>query len=284
MNICYTPFINGILFLNDTSVLNSAILGMGVIITIAQLIVVLGLLLWADRWLHRQLQGVMLLIANDPEIALWLYALLLFPGVCLHEVSHAVVAAILGVKIGRINIFPKRIGNRIQLGFVPVQETDFLRASLIGAAPLLSGSAVVVAVGHFVFGTPDVVTALSIGDWFAALRGLRAAFNTPDVWIWAYLVFTIGNTMLPSRSDVHAWPILIGVLIVLGALLSFCVIGLAGEGTMLLNGFSYFLTITARWIILLGGSTLLIDMPFFITIFLAKIVIEYVKGVRLEYQ
>ena len=65
-----------------------------VILLLAELIVVLGLLLLADRWMHRHLQGVMFLISNDEEIALWLYAIILLPGVALHELSHALVAGL----------------------------------------------------------------------------------------------------------------------------------------------------------------------------------------------
>lgn len=246
---------------------------------LAEFFIVLGLLLLADRWLHRNLQGVMLLLSNDEEIALVLYAVLLLPGVALHELSHALTALILGVKIGRINILPHRVGNRIRLGFVPVQETDIVRASLIGAAPLLFGGLAVVAMGYSVFGTPDVIAALSAGDWLAALRGLYTALEAPDVWIWAYLVFAVGNTMIPSKSDTHAWPALVGILALLIVLVM-----LVGGGTILVNGFGHFLTMIVRWLVLLGGSTLLIDVPFFALIFVTLKLLERVKGVRLQYQ
>ncbi len=246
---------------------------------LGELVAVVGLLFLADRWLHQHLQGVMFLLAHDREIALWLYALVLFPGVFLHEVSHALVAAVLGVKIGRINIFPRRIGKRIQLGFVPIQETDFLRASLIGAAPLLTGSAVIFALGQHVFGTPEVVRALSKADWLAALQGLRVAFRAPDMWLWAYLAFAVGNTMIPSRADVHAWPLLIGVLVGIGAIVFF-----AGGDTLLLEGLSRFLTWAVRWVILLGGSTLLVDLPFFGVVFLLEKLLERLTQQRIVYR
>ena len=249
------------------------------LVLLAELFIVLGLLLWADRWMHRHLQGVMYLLSNDEEIAIWLYAIILLPGVFLHELSHALAAAIVGVKIGRINILPRRVGKRIQLGFVPVQQTDFFRASLIGAAPLFSGGLAVIVLGYKVFGTPEVIAALTAQDWLAALKGLSAALHAPDVWIWAYLVFAIGNTMLPSRSDIHAWPFLGFVALVL----AFIVL-LLGGGTLLLDGLGQFLTVAVRWIILLGGSTLLVDMPFFAVIFLAQKALEHLKGVRLEYR
>ncbi len=244
----------------------------------AQLTLVLGLLLLADRWLHRHLQGVMFLLSRDHEIAVWLYALILLPGVALHELSHAVTAALLRVRIGRISILPQRSGSRIQLGFVPVQETDFIRASLIGAAPFFVGALVIFLVGRAVFGTPDVVAAITAADAHAALQGLRAALAAPDAWVWAYLIFTIGNTMLPSRSDTHAWPLLGGVLL-LGAV----IIALAGGGALLLQGLAATLGTLVGWLILLGGSTLLIDLPFFLFLILIEKALERLSGLRLEY-
>ena len=249
------------------------------LVLLLQLLIVLGLLLWADRWLHRHLQGVMLLLTGDHEIALWLYAIVLLPGVFLHEMSHALTAKLVGVKIGRINLLPKRAARRIQLGFVPIQETDFLRASLIGGAPLFVGSIVVVVIGHLVFSTPEILTALSQGDWRAGAIGFLDVLRAPDVWLWAYLVFAISNTMFPSRSDLHAWPLLVLVLTVVFGLLI-----MAGGTAPVVDGVGQVLTLALRWVVLLGASTLLVDLPFFAGIFALQKVIERLKGVRLEYQ
>ncbi len=244
-----------------------------------QFLLVLGLLLLADRWLHRHLQGLMLLLTNDQEIALWLYALLLLPGVALHELSHALVATLVGVKIGRIGIFPRRMGKRIQLGFVPVAETDFLRASLIGAAPFFIGGLSVVLLGTWAFQTPQLMEALAQGNWLAAFQGLRAALNTRDALLWAYIIFTISNTLMPSRSDVHAWPLLGGTIATGLGLLA-----LLGFEEPLINGLGALLNRGLRWLILLSGSTLLADIPFFTLIALLEKLIARLRGVRLVYQ
>jgi len=249
------------------------------LLTLGELLAVLALLLLADHWLHQHLQGIMFLLTGDAELALWLYALVLFPGVLIHESSHALVAKILGVRIGRMGIFPRRVGRRIQLGFVPVEETDFLRASLIGAAPLLAGSAVILVLGHYVFGTPEVLAALSAGEWLSALRGLGAALQAPDAWIWAYLVFAVGNTMLPSRSDVHAWPFLGAALVIIAGVML-----LAGAGALLLQGIADFLGWAARWVVLLGGCTFLVDLPFFLLLFLLEKGLERWKGQQIVYR
>jgi hypothetical protein len=247
--------------------------------TLIELLAVLGILLLADRWLHRHLQGMIFLLTGDTEIALWIYAIILFPGVVLHECSHALTAALLGVRSGKISLFPRRVGKHIQLGFVLVQETDFLRASLIGAAPLLIGGTIVAIIGTNLFGTPEVMTALATGQWGHALQGLFKTLQLPDLWIWAYLVFAISNTMLPSKSDIHAWPLLGGILAAL-----FILILSLGGGAWILSWAVPSLTAAARWIILLGISTALVDLPFFSVIFLLEKAIGRLRGREVVYK
>ncbi len=248
------------------------------LIILAELILVLGCLLLADRWLHRHLQALMFLLTGDPEIALWLYALLLLPGAALHEISHAITAWLLLVRIGQINVLPKRMGKRIRLGFVTVEQTDFVRSSLIGAAPLFFGGTVVAALGYYVFGTPEMLAALRAGDWPLALRQLRTTTQVSDVWLWAYLLFTISNTMLPSKSDVRAWPWL-GLTLAVALELFLWL----GDRSLILGNAVQFLTLALRWIVLLGGTTLLIDVPFFALIFLLERLIAHLKGVEIIY-
>lgn len=250
-----------------------------VLVALGELALVLVLLYLADHWLHQHLQGVMFLLTNDAEVALWLYALVLFPGVFLHEGSHALTAKLLGVRIGRLSILPKRVGGHIRLGVVPIENTDFFRASFIGGAPLLLGSAAIVLIGHFVFGTPEMVAALAAGDFLTAFSELQMAVQMPDAWIWAYLVFAIGNTMFPSRSDMHAWPF-VGALLVLFAALAI----LAGAGSILLDSLSGLLAGAVRWGVLLGASTLLVDLPFFVVLFLMEKALEHLTGRRIVYR
>ncbi len=247
---------------------------------LVQLLVVLGLLLWADRWLHRHLQGVMFLFSGDSEIGRWLYAAVLLPGVLLHELSHALMATLVGVKIGRIHLLPKPIaGKRLQLGFVPVQATDIVRASLIGAAPLIFGSIGIVLIGSLIFETPEILHALSNGNLLLAWQGLLHVLQAPDIWVWVYLVSAISNTMLPSRSDVHAWPALAMVAGIVITLLM-----MIGGTTVLMDGVAQFLTIALRWFVMLGASVFLVNLPLFAALFLLEKVLERIKGVYLEYK
>ncbi|MFN3762081.1 MAG: M50 family metallopeptidase [Anaerolineae bacterium] len=232
-------------------------------------------LLRLERWIHRHLQGVALLTVGDREIAVWLYALPLLPGVILHELSHALAAYLLGARVGRVSLLPVRQGDRIQLGFVPVERTGPLRTALIGLAPLLAGCLVLVLIGHLGLGLGPVGAALAGADWRGAWAHLRSVARAPDAGVWIYLAFAVSNTMLPSRSDMRAWPVLaLFFALVVGPVL------LLDLGPTLAAP----LSATLRWLAAACTLTALVDLPFVLLIFLLERALGRLKGVRVEYR
>ena len=61
-----------------------------------------------ERWIHQHLHGLALLATGNDDAALLLYALLLLPGVALHELSHWAMARLLGVRTAGMNLWPRR--------------------------------------------------------------------------------------------------------------------------------------------------------------------------------
>ena len=239
----------------------------------------LALLLLVERWIHRHLQGVMLLFTGDPDIAVPLYALPLLPGIVLHEFSHAFAAFLLGVRVGRISIRPKRAGQRVQLGFVPIEETNVWRASLIGLAPLLVGSSVILLIGYWVFGLGTIEESLAGGNWSALIAEIPRALKASNAWVWAYLIFAISNTMLPSRSDRQAWGPIILFLLLISIL-----IWTAGLGPAIVAHLSDPLTIALRWLATMCAITIVVDLPFALLIALTEKLLERGKGWQVDYQ
>ncbi|MCS7179267.1 MAG: hypothetical protein RML46_08785 [Anaerolineae bacterium] len=234
----------------------------------------LGVLLLVERWIHRHLQGVALLTVGDREAALWLYALPLLPGVLLHELSHALAASLLGARVGRLSVFPVRQGDRIQLGFVPVERTGPVKTALIGLAPLLAGCLALVLIGHLGLGLGPVGTALARADWTGAWEHLRQVTRARDVWVWVYLAFSVSNTMLPSRSDMQAWPVLAAFFAVVVGLVVLLDMGPALAGP---------LSATLRWLAAACTLTVLADLPFILIIAVLEKALCRLKGVRVEY-
>jgi len=140
------------------------------------------------------------------------------------------MARLLGVRTGRFSLLPRPLPNgRLQLGFVETQATDWLRETLIGAAPLLTGGLLVAYAGVQRLGLTAAWEALSSGVDGAFPAALSAMFDLPDFWLWFYLAIAVSSTMLPSASDRRAWlPLGLTAALLLGIGL------LAGAGPWLL--------------------------------------------------
>lgn len=247
-------------------------------ISLFGLAVTLVLLVLMERWIHRHLQGAMLLLTGDREIAVVLYALPLMPGILLHEISHAAMARLLGVRVGRVSVRPRLTEERIQLGFVPVEETDVVRASLIGLAPLLTGSAALLLIGYLVFHIGGLQQALIDGAWMRLIAHFVEVVKAPDVWVWAYAIFTISNTMLPSQSDRESWA---SVLMFLG--LAVALAWVAGWGPTIIERLGAPVHLATRWLTVMYGFTVVADVPFLLLILLIEWAIGRMKGLRVDY-
>lgn len=176
-------------------------------------------LLLLQRWIHTHLHGVSLLAMGKPERAVIIYALILFPGVALHEVSHWLMASLLGVRTGSFSLFPQRQPDgSIQLGYVEYYKGSTLgpiRESLIGGAPLIAGTAVILLIGFHIFDVTNLAAAVQAGQVQPLTLALGDIFGTSDFFVWLYLLFAVGNAMMPSPSDRKAWPAFLGILAIL---------------------------------------------------------------------
>jgi hypothetical protein len=153
------------------------------------------------RWFGLRTQRLVFVITDSQDAALYLHHFILLPGTILHEVAHWLTAKLLGVRTGKLSLMPVRQGNVARFGSVQIGATDPLRASLIGAAPLLLGTLAVVAIARWRFGL-QLVAPLS-GE---VLRQFWIAINSaPDALLWLYLIISLANAMLPSPSDRRSW-------------------------------------------------------------------------------
>lgn len=167
-------------------------------------------LLLVHRWLEAHLQGLAYLSTGHPTVAMWVFFIIFLPGTLVHELSHWLMAKLLAVRTGRIELWPRAQKNgAVWLGSVQIARTDPLRASLVGLAPLLSGSLLSALIGaHLQLNT--LGSALAAGEWPSVWQQLGRSMALPDFWLWVYLLFAIANRMLPSPSDRQAWrPVII---------------------------------------------------------------------------
>jgi hypothetical protein len=129
---------------------------------------------------------------------------LLLPGIFLHEFSHILMAELLQVRTGELNLKPEIKDGHLNLGSAQIALTDPFRLTLIGIAPFITG-----------------ILAL----WLLLQYGLKLNIShlaLPDSFIWwqlgfIYLIFAIANTLFSSPSDLQSAAIpLIFVLIIFG--------------------------------------------------------------------
>lgn len=180
---------------------------------------------------QRELQAIFLILTKRADVTIVAFALIFFPGVLLHELSHYLVAKVLLVPTDGFSLVPSSQPNgKLRLGYVEVSKTDIFRDAVIGAAPLIAGGLFVSYAAIYPLKLLPLWDALRVANFPTFWGGFFALPKQPDFWLWAYLAFTVSSTMLPSESDRHAWLPLGGVI---GLLLLVAV--LAGAGVWLLE-------------------------------------------------
>ena len=252
------------------------------LVTLIIFLLAFGAVLALERVVHRTLQTIALVGSGHAEPATLLYAIPLFPGVALHELSHAVMAVLLGVKVRGFSLMPKRQTYGIRLGFVEILRTDPVRASLIGAAPLLFGTVALLLIGVNVFDAGTLVNAIATGNAAVFVRQLVATIQAPDSLPWFYLVFAIANSMMPSPSDTKAWPPVVGASV--GALAVVLVaLGYLG-GTAVLEQVSRSGRYILEWLATAFAITAFINVLVIALLWLLSRLLQAMTGRRVEYR
>jgi hypothetical protein len=235
-------------------------------------------LVFLQRGLHREIQAVFLLSTRHETITIWIFSLLFFPGVMLHELSHFLTAKILGVKTGKFSLIPKAMPDgRLQLGYVEIARSDIVRDSLVGVAPLIIGGLFIAYAAIFQMHLMDLWDLLKNGQVQLFLAGLQLLPATSDFWLWFYLAFTVSSTMMPSASDRHAWlPLFIFTAILLG--LAF----LAGAGPWMFVNLAPPLNSFFKSISLIFGLSVVLHILLIIPIFLVHRLMARITGLDVQ--
>lgn len=179
-------------------------------------------LYFLSRWVTQGLFTLFLLIFRTRSVAVPILLILEFPGTVIHELSHLFTAEILGVRTGRMRLEPESIRpsassgqGDITAGSVMIAESDPIRRSMIGLAPLSSGLLSLITLSYLLSNQnlfPTSITQFSMFNF---------QFSIISVIIY-YLFFAISNTMFPSPQDMKGvWPVAIVLGICVGALYVF---------------------------------------------------------------
>jgi hypothetical protein len=169
------------------------------------------------RWLQQHVFKVGWLLTKNLQTTTVLFYTLFLPGVILYEVVYWLAAGILNVRAERAIQWPEGTAiAELRLSFIKLaKNTGAFRLALIAIAPFVVGGLTVYFVANNVLNVDEAAAILQA----QGIRGLGDAigriFSAPDIFLWIYLLFAVGNTMMPRWSDLKGARIL---LIVAGVL------------------------------------------------------------------
>ncbi|MEZ4539623.1 MAG: hypothetical protein R3C43_06520 [Chloroflexota bacterium] len=239
-------------------------------------------LLFMQRWIHAHLHGVSLLLVGRADWAVVIYAVVLFPGVLLHEASHWLAATLLGVRTGGVSLLPRRQPDgSLQLGYVEYykgRHVGPIRESLIGAAPLMAGTVVILLIGRHVFSVTSLADAIRAGDVNILADAVAQILATPNVLVWLYLIFAVSNAMLPSRSDRHAWPAFLVIMGIISVIVAYL-----GQSTALLDNLARPVAVLFGYLGTAFSIAIAVDLLFIGGIALAEWLLGRLKGASVVY-
>ncbi|MCA1953744.1 MAG: hypothetical protein LDL12_01200 [Anaerolinea sp.] len=232
----------------------------------------------AQRRLHRELQAVFLLLTRHPAVTVGVFSLLLFPGVLLHELSHYLMARLLGVRTGRFSLLPAVLADgTVRLGYVETAQVDFGRDALIGMAPLLTGGALTAYLGIERLGFLQLAESFSRGGLSGFWQGLVALPQQSDFWLWFYLTLAISSTMLPSASDRRGW---LPLGLTVGGLVALAVV--AGAGPWMLENLAPGLNQLLRALAVVLAISLVVHGVLLVPVWALRRLIERLTGMRVQ--
>jgi len=145
---------------------------------------------------------------RSPKLGIFTYSLLYFPGTLIHELSHALMAIFLGVRTGKLHLFPKfdPKTKSLALGSVEIEKKDFFRLSLIGAAPTFFGILIIYFLTLWRFPNLSITQLSDIpSTFFSFLTQTLSALEL----ITLYLIITIAGSFHLSSSDRRPFPLVI---------------------------------------------------------------------------
>jgi len=123
-----------------------------------------------------------------------LVSFIFLPGTIIHETAHFITALFLILPVKSMTVFPKWDNNEIKLGEVLFVKKDFLRAILVGIAPIFFGIGILFSLFYF-----HIYPANNIG------------LNI----LYSYLIFSISANMFSSKQDLKDLLLVIPVIVLL---------------------------------------------------------------------
>lgn len=233
-----------------------------------------------ERWIHRHLYGVGWLVTQDKQRATILYYLILLPGIALHEFTQWFYAGVAKLKTSKIKIWPKPLKDgTLRLDFVKLSSKKVNKVSAIvfEVAPILVGIGAILFISQRIMDTDALRPALATGDLDVVLQAFGSLFGTPDFWLWLYLLFAIGNGMVPT-DKLNSQSLLIAGIAISAVLLVIGLLAGAGQSTIQIPLAGILNTLATA-----SGTILILDIIAVVALGLTERVLERLTGKQARY-
>jgi hypothetical protein len=132
----------------------------------------------------RLITRLLFVFTRNISAVVWLLALLFLPGTFVHEIAHLLIAEGMLVQTNDLHLIPQVMGDqRVKLGGIRIQQTDPVRRTLIGLAPIMVGIILI---------------------WTASY--ITLTYFPHNIWAVAayiYVLVQVSHTMFSSRKDLE---------------------------------------------------------------------------------
>ena len=126
------------------------------------------------------------------------YQLILFPGVVIHEFSHAVGCLLSGAKLDEISLFSSK-GSYVKHG---KPKLPLIGSFIISFAPIAGGIASLwAAAGLLGLALPRIEASFSFDAIREAVLFTTENWESWPFWLFVYLTVSIVICLVPSRQD-----------------------------------------------------------------------------------
>ncbi len=228
-----------------------------------------------ERWLHQHIFKVGWLLTKNFQTTTILYYTFFLPGVILNQFTVWLMAGIVNVRADRAIQWPEpQEIAELRLDFIRLAKgVGRFKLAVIALSPLVVGLGFIWLVASQVLAVSDIMnSASSRPDAIpAALSDLVAV---PDFWLWVYLAFAVGNTMMPDLKALRGLRVVLWVVLIAAAALVIVGIGSEVLGRLLIGPAASALNLLA------GAFAVIIAIDLLAVAFLgiAEAVIERITG------
>jgi hypothetical protein len=163
------------------------------------------------RWLQQHVFKVGWLLTKNIQTTTILFYTLFLPGVILQQFILWMAAGILNVRAERAIEWPKAQEiAELRLNFVKLgRNASGLRLAVINLMPFVIGSAIIYFVANNVLNVDEAWETFSSTGLSGFTTAIGEILSAGDVFLWIYLLFAIGNTIMPRWADLKGARILL---------------------------------------------------------------------------